>query len=84
MDGYKPYLAGAMFDSFEEIIEAWPSVLFLASDLDQGVPAVKQWKRRNSIPARHWDALIAAAEARGIVGVDSGLLTKLAAERTAV
>jgi hypothetical protein len=84
MNGYKPYLAGAMFDSFEEIIEAWPSVHFLASDLDQGLPAVKQWKRRNSIPARHWNALIAAAEARGIVGIELSLLSKLLAERTAV
>jgi hypothetical protein len=73
----------AMFESFEEIVRAWPSTSVLAADLGQGLPAVKQWRRRNSIPLRHWNALIAAAEARGIVGIELDLLFRLAAERTA-
>ncbi len=69
------------FANFEEVIRAWPSISDLAAGVGQPYGVVKQWRMRNSIPARHWNALIADAQRRGIEGVDDRVLRNLAEAR---
>jgi hypothetical protein len=69
------------FVTFEAVIRAWPSLSDLAAGVGQPYGVVKQWRMRNSIPSRHWNALIADAEHRGIAGINLGLLTDLSEAR---
>lgn len=66
-------------DSFVTIISAWPSRRDLAADLAVDEGLVKQWQRRDSIPARYWHRLVEAASERQISGIDEQVLTRLAA-----
>jgi hypothetical protein len=68
--------------NFGDVIRAWPSISDLASGVGQPYGVVKQWRMRNSIPARHWNSLIADAERRGIAGINDQLLRDLAEART--
>lgn len=67
--------------SFVEALALWPSLATLASDLGLPYGVVKQWRLRNSIPSAHWRALVAAAQARGIGGVNIDTLAAIAAKR---
>jgi hypothetical protein len=71
------------FATFESVIRAWPSLSDLAAGVGQPYGVVKQWRMRNSIPSRHWNALIADANRRGITGINDQLLRDLAEARGA-
>ena len=61
--------------SVAEIIGLWPSAEILADDLGfkyRSRPRVM--KHRGRIPRDHWDALVEAAERRGIEGVTLDVL----------
>lgn len=52
----------------QTIIERWPSAEHFASDLGLRYPSYgRVMKMRNRIPSKHWEPLLAAARARGIV-----------------
>jgi len=46
--------------------------------LELPATTVASWKSRNSIPARHWSAILRAARARGVRGITLKSLTQLA------
>lgn len=73
--------------TFRELIDRWPSFVAMADGLCAagrmtGAGAVKQWHRRNAIPAPYFEAVIAAARDLGIGGVTADLLVALAARKT--
>lgn len=70
-------------DSFRDMIGLWPHRRDFAADCDVAVGLVQQWERRNSIPARHWNGIVAAARRRGIEGVTLQALALLAERRAA-
>jgi hypothetical protein len=65
--------------SFSDVISAWPGRGALAADCGTTYGVVKQWERRNSVPAEYWLRLIQGAEARGIRGLTLRLLAEIAA-----
>lgn len=71
-----------MVTSLPDLIDLWPKprVANFARDLGITVEHAAAMKRRNSIPAAHWRAVVAGAEARGIEGVTLELLADLAAD----
>ena len=66
------------------IINLWPTIAEASRDVGQPYETVKQWRRRNSIPAEHWRAVIAAADAKQFQGVTlDALVSGLASAREA-
>ena len=65
--------------SFAAVVERWESCAALASALGARTGAVRQWRRRNRIPPRHWPRLVAAAAARGETAITFDLLDRLVA-----
>lgn len=57
-----------------DLICRWPTVREFASDIECGLEAAFQMKKRNRIAPNHWARVISAAEARGISGVNYGWL----------
>lgn len=63
------------FQTFRDIIAAWPSRRALRADLEaagtgpRSATAVRLWHFRDQIPAENFAALAKAARRRGIVGV---------------
>lgn len=49
-----------------DIVNLWPTATALASDIGASEITVRQWRNRNSIPARHWQAVLRAADERGL------------------
>ena len=49
-----------------EILARWPRVSDVAADVGVTDKAVMHWRRRQRIPADHFEALVAAAKRRGI------------------
>lgn len=68
-------------DSFRSIIDKWPSLPAFAADLDVIYVTAQAMKRRDSVSAEHWPALVAAAERRGIKGVTLEALASIKAAR---
>ncbi len=64
--------------SYRDVIDQWPSVSELASDIGEKAFTVRKWRTRNSIPAEKWDALLKAAKKRGF-SMNADQLMKLAA-----
>ena len=54
------------FSSHRQIIAGFRSCESLARCVRATGDAVRNWKRRNSIPPRYWLPLVEAAQARGI------------------
>ncbi|WP_366656586.1 carph-isopro domain-containing protein [Fodinicurvata sp. EGI_FJ10296] len=48
------------------IINLWPSAADLARDIGVPYQTVAAWRRRNSIPPRHWQSIISAGSRRGV------------------
>lgn len=73
----------ATFDTFVQLIDAWPSLRVFAGDV--GVPYVtaQMMKFRDSINARHWPAIVEAAGRRKISGVTLVALMELGRKRDA-
>lgn len=71
-----------MITSVPDLIDKWPApkVATFARDIGVTVEHAATMKRRNSIPAAHWRAVISAAEARAIETVSLDLLADLAAK----
>lgn len=67
-----------MYRNYRSIIDMWPTYASLASDLQVTPDAVKQMRRRDRIPARHWLALIKSAERNGFPEVTLHQLAKWA------
>lgn len=49
----------------ERIFRIWPTLADLADDLGKPYTTVASWRARGSIPAKHYLALVRAAESRG-------------------
>jgi len=60
--------------TISELIGQWPTVRDFASDIECGVEAASQMKKRNRIAPHHWARVISAAEARGMPGINFGWL----------
>jgi hypothetical protein len=73
--------------SFRELIGCWESCEAMARDLGLGGEhaglRVRQWKRRDSIPAELWRRVEAAAHQRGLQDITVGLMADLAAAKAA-
>lgn len=65
-------------ESFNDVIGLWPSLPELAADLKVPYERAAQWRKRNSIPARHWARLIEVAQERGFRCVTAERLAELA------
>lgn len=72
-----------MVDSFRGIIDMWPTRNALADEVMVKAVSVRAWHMHDSIPGRYWLRIVRAARARGIEGIDCGLLARLADERWA-
>lgn len=70
-------MLGSMMKTFVEVIDRWPSINELASDIGEKPFKVAKWKQRNNIPADYWLRLISAARKRRI-SLDEIVLTKIA------
>jgi DNA-binding transcriptional regulator YhcF (GntR family) len=68
-------------DSYRDLIDQWPSVKTLASDLAVKPNTASKWRQRDKIPPEHWLGLVKAARKRQI-RVDESQLVRLA-HRTA-
>ena len=66
------------FRTFRDVIELWPSLEDLASDVSARLPTVIKWRQRNRIPAERWSAILSTDKAR-LGGVTSDTLIELAA-----
>jgi hypothetical protein len=51
-----------MFNSFQQIIDLWPSRAALARDMGVSYCRARQWYDRNRIPAEYWIDLVESAE----------------------
>lgn len=54
----------------------WPTAVELARQIGVGSVSVRAWRRRNSIPVRHWPALVEAARRRG-ASLDNDVLVRI-------
>lgn len=70
-------------ESFASIIALWPSAEDLAQDISVPGVTVRQWRRRDSIPPRHWNDIVQSAAARGLSGVTVQHLADIAAASVA-
>ena len=55
--------------SYAQILDRWPTLADLARDIGAPLATVRSWRRRDSIPAHCWDAVIWAARKRRLRGV---------------
>lgn len=65
-------------NDFKSVISLWPTTKQLAEDLGESYANVRQWRRRNRIPATHWDRLVQAARRRKFPYVSHSRLARLA------
>ena len=71
-----------MIEDYESVIDQWPSVAELATDIDEKPGTVQKWKQRNRIPAEKWSGLLAAARQRDIK-IDEATLVRIAGKQAA-
>ncbi len=53
-------------NSFQEVLDKWPSMADLADDLGEKIHTVRKWHSRNRIPSSKWTSLIEAGKKRHI------------------
>lgn len=68
------------FQTFADVIAAWPDDAKLAEDVGVSLGLVRVWKIRG-IPGKHWPDLAKAAKRRRIDGVTIGALGEIYAIR---
>ena len=68
-------------ESVSSIFAALGGVTAVAAMLGAPLGTISAWKTRDSIPSEYWDALVAAAQKRGLVEITFELLAKLSARR---
>jgi hypothetical protein len=56
----------------------------VATICNVGLPAVSNWKLRNSIPARYWAAIVREAQERNIAAINYDLLSRIYANSHSV
>ena len=61
------------------IIDEWPSPAAFSEATGAPIASVLKWRQRNSIPARWWSAVIAAAQEAGLHRVTHQRLADIAA-----
>jgi hypothetical protein len=64
-------------NSFREIIEWWDSRAVLGRRIGVTDEAVRQWHLRDTIPERHWDAIIRFARIDGFARINYATLQKI-------
>lgn len=64
--------------SFTDLIDRWETIAAFARDVEEPYENAKAWQRNDSIPARAFNTIIAAAKAEGIPGVTHELLCSFA------
>ena len=64
-------------DTFACIIARWPTISALADDLGVQYVTAQAMARRQRIPSRHWNSLVAGAQRRGFDGVTLNLLADI-------
>lgn len=69
-------------NTFSDLIDRWDSVSAFASEAGVSYGRAAQWRRRNSIPSERWNAVIAAARARGFADVTLDRLADMAQARS--
>lgn len=45
-------------DTFQDVIDRWPSMLSLALDLDVEYDTVRKWRERDRIPQEHFAGIV--------------------------
>ena len=60
--------------TISELINCWPTVRAFAADIEVGIEAAFQMKKRNRIAPHHWARVMSAAEGRSIPGINHGWL----------
>jgi len=70
-------------NSFADIIDLWPSAVELARDIGVSPGNVRAMKRLDSISAKYFVAIVAAAHYRGYEAVSYELMARLAAREGA-
>ena len=66
--------------SFSDVLQRWPDRASVAVDCGVTYGVVKQWERRDSVPAAYWPALLEGARRRNIEGLTAEVLADLAAQ----
>ncbi len=67
-----------------DIINAWPTLSDFAADIGVTYGAAKAMRRRSRIGIEYVDAVVSAAQARGLTGISADLIARLvSARRTA-
>jgi hypothetical protein len=72
-----------MFATFQNMIDAWPSLAAFADDAGVAENTAKGMRRRDSVHAAYWTGIVAGAAKRGIQGVTLEVLAELAKGRAA-
>ncbi len=67
--------------TFQQIIAQWPRLTEFAADVGVKYPTAAAWRQRNSIPPAYWQAVVNAAENRGVEGVTFAELATAAAPK---
>jgi hypothetical protein len=57
-----------------QVIALWPSDAAFAADAGITINALRVWRHRNIVPPKRMEAIIQAADRRGIPGIDFNLL----------
>ena len=69
-------------DTYSKIIDAWPSAQEFGADVGVTSNLARVWKSRNTLPVKHWKAVVEKGKERGIE-VSLDLLARLAEHREA-
>ena len=69
--------------TFIDVINAWPSMTFLASEMGEPYETIRNWRRRDSIPSDKWHSLCRVAKRHSLRYIDADRLVQIAATRPA-
>lgn len=70
-------------NTFADVIDRFGGAARMAGEIHEEANTIRQWASRDSIDARYWKKIIAAARRLGIRGINSNVLTELASRRMA-
>jgi hypothetical protein len=69
--------------SFTDVLNAWPSIAFLAAEMGEMDGTVRKWRQRDSIPSDKWHNLVKVAKRHRIRHINADRLARIAATRPA-
>jgi len=61
---------------FQPVFAAWPTRAKMVEDTGESENTVKQWRNRDSVPARAWPTLVAKAKEHGYLTPDGKEITQ--------